>query len=235
MAKELGLSSSFISTQVLQRDRHAYYISCLTLVTSTLEKIAYEIRLLQQTEIGEAEEYFSKGQKGSSAMPHKRNPIGSENIVGCARMMRGYMMSIYEDILLWHERDISHSSAERIMLPDAVSLLDYMLKRMTKILKNLVVYKEKMLEDINMTYGVVFSGYVLQRLIDKGKSREFSYDLIQPLAFKAMEEKRSYKEILIESEVSKYLSSEEIEHCFNIDNYLLSVADIYKRLGWENE
>ena len=168
-------------------------------------------------------------------MPHKRNPIGSENICGCARIMKSYVQVALEDNTLWHERDISHSSAERIMLPDAVSLLDYMLKRMTKILKNLVVYKEKMLEDINMTYGVVFSGYVIQRLIDKGNSREFSYDLIQPLAFKAMEEKRSYKEILIESEVSKYLSSEEIEHCFNIDNYLLSVADIYKRLGWENE
>ena len=235
VAKKFCLPYALISTQVLSRDRHAGYIYSLAAIASLLEKMATEIRHLSRTEIKEVEEYFSKGQKGSSAMPHKRNPIGSENICGCARIMKSYVQVALEDNTLWHERDISHSSAERIMLPDAVSLLDYMLKRMTKILKNLVVYKEKMLEDINMTYGVVFSGYVLQRLIDKGKSREFSYDLIQPLAFKAMEEKRSYKEILIESEVSKYLSSEEIEHCFNIDNYLLSVADIYKRLGWENE
>lgn len=235
VAKKFCLPYALISTQVLSRDRHAGYIYSLAAIASLLEKMATEIRHLSRTEIKEVEEYFSKGQKGSSAMPHKRNPIGSENICGCARIMKSYVQVALEDNTLWHERDISHSSAERIMLPDAVSLLDYMLKRMTKILKNLVVYKEKMIEDINMTYGVVFSGYVLQRLIDKGNSREFSYDLIQPLAFKAMEEKRSYKEILIESEVSKYLSSEEIEHCFNIDNYLLSVADIYKRLGWENE
>lgn len=232
VAKELGLSSSFISTQVLQRDRHAYYISCLTLVTSTLEKIAYEIRLLQQTEIGEAEEYFSKGQKGSSAMPHKRNPIGSENIVGCARMMRGYMMSIYEDIPLWHERDISHSSVERVMLPDAIMLSEYMLIRMNKIVKNLVVYEEKMLKNIYLTHGVIFSQRVLSALIEKGLSREESYDKVQALTQISYYEQKDFQTHLLEDAwIHQYLNDEEISSLFSLDYYLKAVAEIYKRVG----
>ena len=182
VCKELGLESAAISTQILQRDRHAYYMATLSVIGSTLEQMATEIRHLQRTEVHEAEEAFTTGQKGSSAMPHKRNPIGSENICGCARILRGYMISAYEDIALWHERDISHSSAERIYLPDATMLLDYMLHRLTSILDQLVVYPEVMLENIYKTNGVIFAQRVMNALIDKGLSREEAYDLVQPLA-----------------------------------------------------
>lgn len=185
VCKELGLESAAISTQILQRDRHAYYMATLSVIGSTLEQMATEIRHLQRTEVHEAEEAFTTGQKGSSAMPHKRNPIGSENICGCARILRGYMISAYEDIALWHERDISHSSAERIYLPDATMLLDYMLHRLTSILDQLVVYPEVMLENIYKTNGVIFAQRVMNALIDKGLSREEAYDLVQPLAMTA--------------------------------------------------
>ncbi len=189
VCEKLGISSANISTQVLQRDRHAFYIATLALIATTLEKIATEIRSLQRTEIHEVEEAFKAGQKGSSAMPHKRNPISSENICGCARVMRGYMTPAYEDIPLWHERDISHSSVERIILPDATELLDYMLNRYQDVLSNLVVYEDQMLDNINKTDGAIFSQRVMNALIEKGLSREEAYDLVQILAMKSYNEK----------------------------------------------
>lgn len=229
---ELNLTSVNISTQVLQRDRHAYYLSCLVLITSTLEKIATEIRLLQQTEIREAEEYFSPGQKGSSAMPHKRNPIASENIVGCSRMMRGYMTSVYEDIPLWHERDISHSSVERVALPDAIMLSEYMLTRMNNIVKNLIVYPKRMLKNIYLTNGVIFSQRVMSQLIEKNLSREEAYDLVQVLAQKSYSEDISFIELVEnDSKIASILSKEEIEKLFDLSYYLKSVDEIFHRVG----
>ena len=172
VCEKLGIHSSVISTQILQRDRHAHYYGTLALIGSTIEQMAMEIRHLQRTEVREAEEHFNKGQKGSSAMPHKRNPIGSENICGCARALRGYMLTAYEDIPLWHERDISHSSAERIIAPDATELLDYMLVRFGNILKNLTVFPENMKKNIWLTNGVIFSQRFMLKLVEKGWSRE---------------------------------------------------------------
>lgn len=230
VCKELGLTSSNISTQVLQRDRHAFYLSTLTLISSTLEKIALEIRLLQQTEIHEAEEFFHKGQKGSSAMPHKRNPISSENIMGCARMMRGYMLSIYEDIPLWHERDISHSSVERVVLQDAIILLDYMLKRMSNVVDNLIVYEDKMKSNIYLTHGVIFSQRVMTKLIEKGMSREDSYDLVQVYAQKSYNEGISFIDLVKNDEkINHLLSKEELDDAFNLNFFLRNVDEIYHR------
>ena len=232
VAKKLGMEYAKISTQVLSRDRHAGYIFSLAQIASCLEKMATEIRHLSRSEISEVQEPFSKGQKGSSAMPHKKNPIGCENICGCARLMRSYVDVALEDNNLWHERDISHSSAERIILPDACTLLDYMLKRFTGICKDLVVNTEKMNENILLHYGVTYSGGVLTKLINKGMSREEAYDLIQPIAFKALNEKKLFRHLLIEdAEVSKVLTKKEITECFDENNYLKNVKRIYKRLG----
>lgn len=229
---DLGISHAAISTQVLQRDRHAYYLSTLTLIASELEKIALEIRNLSRQEVKEVEEAFKKGQKGSSAMPHKRNPISSENICGCSRVMRGYMLSAYEDIALWHERDISHSSVERIILPDATELLDYMLNRMKGIVDNLVVYPDKMLQDIYLTHGVIFAQRVLYALMTKGLVREEAYDLVQPIAMQSLDEKKDYLTLLEENtKVSSLLTKEEIESCFTLDYYMKNVDTIYKRVG----
>lgn len=231
VAKKLGMDYAKISTQVLSRDRHAGYIFSLAQIASCLEKMATEIRHLSRSEIGEVQEPFSKGQKGSSAMPHKKNPIGCENICGCARLMRSYVDVALEDNNLWHERDISHSSAERIILPDACTLLDYMLKRFTGICKDLVVNTEKMNENILLHYGVTYSGGVLSKLINKGMSREEAYDLIQPIAFKALNEKKLFRHLLIEDEkVSKVLTKKEITECFDENNYLKNVSNIYNRL-----
>ena len=175
-------------TQTLQRDRHAHYLSTLALIGSSLEKIAVEVRHLQRSEVREVEEAFYKGQKGSSSMPHKRNPISSENITGCARVLRGYMLTAYENIPLWHERDISHSSAERIILPDATMLLDYMLHRFSNVMENLVVFEDNMEANIWKTHGLVFSQRVLNKLIDQGMVREQAYDAVQPLAMRAWKE-----------------------------------------------
>lgn len=233
VAKKFDLQYSKISTQVLSRDRHTGYIFSLAQIASTLEKIATEIRHLSRTEIGEVQEYFSSGQKGSSAMPHKKNPIGCENICGLARVVKSYVNIALENNNLWHERDISHSSAERIMLPDAISLVHYILKRLNKILKKLVVNKDKMLENIKLTYGVIFSGRVLQQLINCGLSREEAYDLVQPITFKAMNNKIDFNTLLKQSEkVSKVLTSDEIDQIFDLDYYLKNVDGIYKRLGW---
>lgn len=227
---ELGIESANISTQILQRDRHAYYLSTLACIASTLEQMALEIRGLQRTEVHELEEAFSVGQKGSSAMPHKRNPISSENICGCARVLRGYMVASYENVALWHERDISHSSSERIILPDATMLLDYMLNRFMDVLNNLVVYPENMLSNIYKTNGVIFSQRVMNALIEKGLSRENAYDLVQPLSMNAYNKNLSFKEILINNnDLLQYLSIDEIEKCFDLDYYFKNVDYIYKR------
>jgi adenylosuccinate lyase len=229
---KLGIASADISTQVLQRDRHAYYVATLALIAATLEQMAFEVRNLQRTEIREAEEAFGKGQKGSSAMPHKRNPISSENICGCARVMRGYMATAYENVALWHERDISHSSTERIVLPDATELLDYMLTRFRGILENLVVYPENMLANIWRTKGVIFAQRVMNALIGKGLSREKAYDTVQPVAMKAWTENLDYKTLLKQSpEVSALLTPDELAGCFTLDYYFRNVDYIFGRVG----
>ena len=231
VCEQLGIHSARISTQVLQRDRHAHYMGTLALIASTMEQMAIEVRHWQRTELREAEEAFGKGQKGSSAMPHKRNPIGSENMCGCARILRGYMVSAYENIPLWHERDISHSSAERIMLPDATILLDYMLNRFGNILENLVVFPENMLKNIYLTHKVIFAQRVMTALINKGFSRESAYDLVQPIAMKAWFEGQDYKELLAQNEtVMANFTPEELDQCFTLEYYLKQVPAIFERV-----
>ena len=194
--------------------------------------MAMEIRHLQRTEVREVEEYFNKGQKGSSAMPHKRNPIGSENICGCSRIMRGYMVASYEDIPLWHERDISHSSAERILSCDATCLLDYMLNRFTKIIDTLTVFEDNMYANIYMTYGVIFSQRFMLKLIEKGMSREMAYDTVQPNAIKSWENKLDFKKLMEEDErVKNTLTQEEIDDCFDPSYQIRNVDIIFKRVG----
>jgi len=234
VCRKLGISPALISTQTLQRDRHAEYMSTLALIATSLEKFATEIRHLQRSEVREVEEFFAKGQKGSSAMPHKRNPISSENISGLARVMRGYMLASYEDVALWHERDISHSSVERIILPDATILIDYMLNRFTNILKNLLVYPENMLRNMEKTFGLIYSQRVLLTLIEKGLTREKAYDLVQRKAMEAWEKGIGFRELLEEEEeIVKILSSEEIAACFDYHHHLKNIDTIFKRLGWE--
>ena len=234
VCEQLGIHSARISTQVLQRDRHAHYMGILALIASTMEQMAIEVRHWQRTELREAEEAFGKGQKGSSAMPHKRNPIGSENMCGCARILRGYMVSAYENIPLWHERDISHSSAERIMLPDATILLDYMLNRFGNILENLVVFPENMLKNIYLTHKVIFAQRVMTALINKGFSREKAYDLVQPIAMKAWFEGQDYKELLAQNEtVMANFTPEELDQCFTLEYYLKQVPAIFERVFGE--
>ena len=234
VCEKLGIESANISTQVIQRDRHAYYMATLAVIASSIEQMAMEIRNLQRTEVHEVEESFGKGQKGSSAMPHKRNPISSENMCGCARVMRGYMAAFYENVALWHERDISHSSTERIILPDATMLLDYMLNRFRGILENLVVFKDVMMENIYRTRKVIFAQRVMNALIEKGFSREQAYDTVQPIAMRAMSERADYQELLAESpEVMAVLSREELDSCFTLEYYLKNVDFIFDRVGIE--
>lgn len=235
VCKLLGLYSAKISTQTLQRDRHAYYMSVLALIGSTLDKISTEMRHLQRTEVREVEEGFKAGQKGSSAMPHKRNPISFENISGLSRVLRGYLVPAYEDIALWHERDISHSSVERIILPDATILLDYMLNRMSGLLDNLQVFEERIRANIDLTHGVIFAQRVMNVLIDqKAWSRESAYDTIQPIAMQAWTKQEEFKTLLKQSErVQSALSNEELEACFDLAFYLREVSTIYQRIGLE--
>ncbi|MDP2813459.1 MAG: adenylosuccinate lyase [Erysipelotrichaceae bacterium] len=229
VCEKLGLTSSNMSTQTLQRDRHAHYISVLALIASTLEKIGVELRHLQRTEVREVEEGFAKGQKGSSAMPHKRNPISSENIAGCARIIRGYMVSSFENIPLWHERDISHSSAERILFPDATILLDYMLDRTNRILSNLVVFEDRMLSNIYLTQGVIFAQRVMTILIDQqGWTREAAYDRVQPLAMKAWQQQSDFR-ILLEQE--DLITPAEINEAFDLNFHLAYIDEIFIRVG----
>ena len=229
---KLGTSAAPISTQTLQRDRHAEYVATLALIASSLDKFATEIRALQKSEFREVEEGFAKGQKGSSAMPHKRNPIGCENISGLSRIIRGHMVSAYENVNLWHERDISHSSAERIILPDATMLLNYMLNRFGNIVKNLTVFPENMKRNMGRTYGVPFSGRLMTKMIDKGYSREQAYDTVQPRAMQAWETGRQFRDIVEETEaITSVLSKEEIEDAFNPAWHLKHVDTIFKKLG----
>lgn len=232
VCEELGLQPAPVSTQTLQRDRHAHYMSVLALIGSTMEKMAVEVRHLQRSEVREAEEFFGKGQKGSSSMPHKRNPVSSENITGCSRVLRGYMTSAYENIPLWHERDISHSSVERIILPDATILLDYMLNRFSGVIEKLTVFEDNMEENIYKTYGLTFSQRVLHMLIDKGMSREKAYDTVQPLAMKAWEEKTMFRELVeADKSVRANLSDKEIEEAFDLEHHTRNVDRIFERVG----
>ena len=232
VCEKLGLTPAPVSTQTLQRDRHAAYISVLALIATSIEKFATEIRGLQKTETREVEESFVAGQTGSSAMPHKRNPIASENMSGMARVVRGYMMTAYENVSLWHERDISHSSAERIIFPDATIALNYMLNRFSNIIKNLTVFPENMKRNINKTYGVIFSQRVLLNLIDKGMNRETAYGIVQPLAMEAWETGIHFKELLEKDEqVTSVLSPSEIQNCFDTTYHLKNVDYIFKKIG----
>ncbi|MEE8638765.1 MAG: adenylosuccinate lyase [Candidatus Margulisiibacteriota bacterium] len=230
--KKLGLIPSSISTQVLQRDRHAEFMTTLAILAATLEKIALEIRGLQKTEIGEVEEPFKKGQKGSSAMPHKKNPITCERICGLARVVRANSMVALENVALWHERDISHSSTERIIIPDSTILIDYMLQKMTYIIDNLVTYPEKMKQNIEKSQGLTFSQRLLLALIDKGLTREKAYQIVQAAAMKARSTGKHLKElILADKEARKRLSEKEINEVFDLGYYLRNIETIFKRLG----
>lgn len=237
VCQQLGIESSHISTQVLQRDRHADYYATLALIASSIEKIGVEIRHLQRTEVREAEEFFSKNQKGSSAMPHKRNPISSENMAGCARLMRGYMHAAYENIPLWHERDISHSSAERVLSADATTLLDYMLHRFTKVIKNLTVFEDNMIANIYKTHGVIFAQRTMSVLIEKyGFAREQAYDLVQPLAMTSWFEAIPFKQLLQENEtIQSIMTPQDLDQCFELEVHLINIDKIYQRIpGLEN-
>jgi len=231
ICRSLGLNTVNISTQTLQRDRHAYYLSTLVLLASTLEKIALEIRHLQRTEVNEVKEPFTENQKGSSAMPHKKNPIVSENITGITRVLRGYMLSTYENIALWHERDISHSSVERIVLADSTTLIDYMFNRYLPVIKNLVVYPDNMLKNIYLTKGIIFSQRVLTKLLDKGISREKAYDTVQSLSNEAYTKQIDFIELLKEdSFINKTLTETEIDECFTLEFYKKQVDYIFNKV-----
>ncbi|KIY23173.1 adenylosuccinate lyase [Mesobacillus subterraneus] len=232
VCEKLGLQPAPISTQTLQRDRHAFYMSTLALIATSMEKFAVEIRGLQKSETREVEEFFAKGQKGSSAMPHKRNPIGSENMTGMARVIRGYMTTAYENVPLWHERDISHSSAERIILPDATIALNYMLNRFGNIVKNLTVYPENMKRNMDRTLGLIYSQRVLLALIDKGMSREEAYDTVQPRAMEAWEKQVQFRSLIESDEtISGLLSEAELDDCFDYHYHIKHVEMIFERLG----
>jgi adenylosuccinate lyase len=207
-------------------------MSVLALIATSIEKFAVEVRGLQKSETREVEEYFAKGQKGSSAMPHKRNPIGSENMTGLARLIRGYMVTAYENVALWHERDISHSSAERVILPDATIALNYMLNRFGNIVKNLTVFPENMQRNMEKTFGLIFSQRVLLTLIDTGMVREEAYDLVQPKAMQAWEEQVPFRSLIESDErITSRLTAEQIEECFDYKHHLKNVDMIFNRLG----
>ena len=230
--EHLGTRAQEISTQVLPRDLHAEYVAAMSLIATSIEKFATEIRGLQKSETREVEEFFAKGQKGSSAMPHKRNPIGSENVTGLARVIRGHMMTAYENVALWHERDISHSSAERIILPDSTILLNYMLNRFGTLVKNLTVFPENMKRNMDATYGLIYSQRVLLKLIDKGMSREAAYDLIQPKTAIAWDEQVLFRPLLEEDEnVMAVLSTEDLDDAFDYHYHLRNVEEIFQRVG----
>lgn len=232
VAKKLGLSKPSIATQVLSRDRHEEYASAITIASSLIEKIAVEIRNLSRTEIGELEEGFSKGQKGSSAMPQKRNPISSENLTGAARMMRGYLLPILEDNALYHERDISHSIVERVSFIDMIELFDYMLMRMTRVIENLSIFPTRMEENIQKTHGAIYSQRAMNALIEKGLSREKAYDLVQPLAMNSVTKGMEFIPQLLENqEILKYLTPDEITSLTSIEYYFKNIDYIYKEIG----
>ncbi|OHO45889.1 adenylosuccinate lyase [Aerococcus sp. HMSC035B07] len=228
----LGIRAQEISTQVLPRDLHAEYIACLALIATSIENMATEIRHLQKSETREVEEYFAKGQKGSSAMPHKRNPISSENVTGLARVCRGHVVTAYENVALWHERDISHSSAERIILSDTTILVNYMIRRFGKIIEDLTVFPDNMLRNMQATHGLIYSQRLLLKLVDQGLSREAAYDLVQPLTAQAWDEQRDFRDLVeANEEITDLLSPEEIDDAFDYHYHLQRVDEIFERLG----
>ena len=233
VTEELGLNRQPVTSQVLPRDLHAEYIATLGLIATSLEEFATEIRGLQRSEIHEVEEHFNPGQKGSSAMPHKRNPIGSENICGMARVLRGNIVTAYENVALWHERDISHSSAERVILPDSTIGLDYMLHRFNKILSSLDVFPETMKENMNKTYGLIYSQRLLLKLINTGMSREKAYDMVQKLTAKSWSEHVQFRELVDQSEIADILPKAEIDDAFDYSYHLRHLDEIYRQVGIE--
>jgi adenylosuccinate lyase len=231
VCKKSGLKAAPVSNQIIQRDRHAFFFATLAVIAGSLEKFAVEIRHLQRTEVQEAEEPFTAGQKGSSAMPHKRNPVLSENISGLARLMRSYALAALEDVALWHERDISHSSVERVIAPDATILLDFMLRRITYVIGNLAVYPENMRRNLQKSGGAIFSERVLLRLVDKGIARDQAYRMVQRHALKVGKEGGDLKrELLSDPEIHRYLSARDIEDSLNLKHYLKNVDVIFKRV-----
>jgi adenylosuccinate lyase len=234
VCRTLGLAPALVASQVIQRDRHAELVSVIAIIGSSLEKFALEIRGLQKTEIGEVEEPFGKGQKGSSAMPHKRNPIGCEQIVGLARLLRGNASAALENNALWHERDISHSSVERVILPDSFIALDHMLRRFTRIVTGMVVYTDRMRENLERSRGVVFSGTVLLELARRGVSREQAYEWVQRNAMRSFHERQDFKTLLMsDADVARVLTSAEIERAFDLNDQLKHVDDVFERVFQE--
>ena len=232
VCEHLGINPQEISTQILPRDLHAEYISSLALIATMIENIATEVRSLQKSETREVEEFFAKGQKGSSAMPHKRNPIGSENMAGLARVVRGHVMTAYENVTLWHERDISHSSAERIILPDTTILVDYMLHRFANIMEKLTVFPENMKRNMDATHGLIYSQRVLLKLVDAGLSREAAYDLVQPLTAIAWDEGKHFKGLVeANEEITSHLDQVAIDDAFDYHYHIQKVEDIFEKLG----
>ena len=232
VCEHLGIRAQEISTQVLPRDLHAEYVSAMALIATSIEKFATEIRGLQKSETREVEEFFAKGQKGSSAMPHKRNPIGSENMTGLARVIRGHVITAFENVSLWHERDISHSSAERIIIPDTTILLNYMLNRFGNIVKNLTVFPENMKRNMDATYGLIYSQRVLLKLIDHGMTREEAYDLVQPKTAYAWDHQTAFRPLLdADEKITSVLSKEELDDAFDYHYHLKNVDTIFERVG----
>lgn len=231
ICQRLGLAVTPVATQVIQRDRHAHYLSALALIAAALEKIALEIRHLQRTEVREAEEHFSGEQRGSSAMPHKRNPVNCEQMGGLARLVRSNMMAAYENVALWHERDISHSSVERIILPDSTILIDYMLAKMTAIVSQMRVFPERMLRNLESTKGLVYSGQLLQDLVEKGMPRDEAYNAVQENAMAAWESDASFRERAAQDpRITKYLTPKELEYTFDLNRQLRNVDKLFDRV-----
>lgn len=232
VCRKLNIRPAPVSTQIIQRDRHSDYLSTLALIGSSLEKISVEIRHLQRTEVLEAEEYFSKGQKGSSAMPHKRNPIISERISGLARLLRSNSIASLENVALWHERDISHSSVERVIFPDSNILLDYMLFKVTGTIEKLIVYPEQMKKNLNKTKGLIFSQSLLLALVKQGITREHAYKLVQNSAMQCRNQNKNFQEMVnSDKDVGEYLSEEEIDRCFDLNYQLRNINHIFQRVG----
>jgi adenylosuccinate lyase len=231
VCRKLGLKVAPVSSQIIQRDRYAEYFAALAIVASTIEKIAVEIRHLQRTEVLEVEEYFSRGQKGSSAMPHKRNPVASENLSGLARLVRSNASAAFNNVALWHERDISHSSVERVIIPDTTIIIDYMLNRMTDIIRHLVVYPKRMQQNLELTRGLIFSQQVLLALARQGVSREEAYQMVQKQAMRAWKEHGDFRELVrSDPDIARCLGSGEIEGLFDVDSQLRHVDTIFARV-----
>ncbi|MBI1883412.1 MAG: adenylosuccinate lyase [Chlamydiae bacterium] len=232
VCKKLKLAPEPISSQIVQRDRHAQYVSALAILGASLEKFALEVRNLQRTEIQELQEGFGKEQKGSSAMPHKRNPITCERVCGLARVLRGYVVAALENVALWHERDITHSSVERVIVPDSTTLIHYMIRLMTRVFRQMIVFPENMMRNLELTQGAVFSQRLLLELIKKGLTREAAYAIVQEKSHKAWDEKKHFKDILLsDKEVLKHLSAEEIKSCFDLKYHLKNIDMAFARLG----